>query len=384
MKIVFFTNTYKPMINGIVSALALFRKGLMARGHEVYIFAPAQRNWKDEEENIFRFPAVNLSPKIYYPVALPCYPGLTKLLRRIKPDIIHCHHPAVLGVTGLRQAKKHKIPAAFTFHTQYEQYAHYFPFPEPLVRWAIRRQVRNFVNRVDLLITPAESVAELIHGYGLTNEIKILPNPVDLYPYQNQVGIDIRERYSLGNSRLLLSVGRLSHEKNLELMLKSFALIPQENVKLMLVGTGPAEEALQKYAVDLGLSNKVIFTGCVEQEVLLAIYQTADLFLMTSTSETFGLVLIEAMAAGLPVVAVEAKGSKDNVTTGSNGVLTPEDPVRFAAAAQDLVADDFRRKTMSQAALETAVRYSMEHLSGRLIELYGESIEQYEARRRKE
>jgi 1,2-diacylglycerol 3-alpha-glucosyltransferase len=280
----------------------------------------------------------------------------------------------LLGDVGVSQAKKLQIPVVFTFHTQYEQYAHYFPFPGRVVRWITRCFVKNFVRRVDLMVTPAESVRELIQGYGLGREIKILANPVQISPSQS---MEIRRRYSLEDCILLLSVGRLGHEKNLKLILKSFSLLRRQSpkdIRLMLVGSGSAEESLRQYARELGVDQQVIFTGVVKHEDLPAIYQAADLFLMASTTETFGLVIIEAMAAGLPVIAVEARGSKDIVIPGLNGILTAEEPQIFAAAIQSLLNNENQRSAMSQAAKQSAARYSVENIADELVTLYEEAI----------
>jgi 1,2-diacylglycerol 3-alpha-glucosyltransferase len=384
MKIVFFTNAYLPMISGVVTTINLFRRGLIAKGHEVFIFAPNYKGWKDQEDKVYRSPAVNLSRKIYYPLPLPYSPGLTALLRRIQPEIIHCHHPFLLGNAGLVQAKKLHIPVVFTYHTQYEQYAHYFPFPGRLVRWVTRFFVKNFIRRIDLLVTPADSVKELIQEYGLAKEIEILPNPVEISFNQKADRMAMRKRYSIGDCFLLLSVGRLGHEKNLDLILKSFSILHRESkadLRLMLVGAGPAEESLRQYARELGIDQQVIFTGLVKQEDLPGIYQAADLFLMASTTETFGIVIIEAMAAGLPVIAVEAKGSKDIIISGHNGILTAEDPQAFSAAIKSLHSNENRRLAMSQAARESAVRYSVENLTDELVSLYEEAIRHSQERR---
>lgn len=382
IKVVVFTNAYEPIVSGVVTAIRFFRQGLLAEGHEVFIFAPAYKGCdgkRERKENIFRFPAVNLSRQVYFPIAIPFYPGLTSMLRRIKPDVIHSHHPFVLGKVGLRIARRLRVPLVYTFHTQYEQYAHYFPLPQDLVKWTARIAIRDYARNVDLLTTPAESIADLLRGYGVTKEIKILPNPLDLTAYRDPDRTIVRKRYALENTRILLFVGRLGQEKNLPLLLESFARLNEgltEEIRLMLVGAGPAEAMLRRYASELGIREKVIFTGAVDYRDIPLYYGAADLFVMTSTSEVKPLVFIESMAAGLPVVAVEASGSKDTFTSGYNGILTPNDAGAFAAAVKELLQSEEKRRRISAAARETAARYSVEELTKKLLALYTEAIQE--------
>lgn len=392
IKVAIFTNAYEPIVSGVITAIRFFRQGLLEKGHEVYIFAPDHRGIdkaRDRKENIFRFPAVNLSRQLYFPIAIPYYPGLTSLLRRIKPDVIHSHHPFVLGKVGLRQARRLGIPLVYTLHTQYEQYVHYFPLPAGFCRWAARVLVRDYAQQVDLLTTPAESIADLLREYGVSKEVLILPNPLDLSPYMNLDRTIIRKRYGLKDSPLLLSVGRVGPEKNLDLLLTAFAQLitgdggfPAEyqeyakKLRLMIVGTGSAETMLRQYASDLGIADQVIFTGAVDYKEIPLYYGAADLFVMTSTSEVKPLVFLESMAAGLPVVAVEASGSGDTFTSGEDGILTPEDADAFAAAVRDLLINQEKRRRISQAALKSVKRYSVSSLTDELLARYEEAIRQ--------
>lgn len=376
MKVVFFTNCYEPLSNGVVTAIRFFRRGLRAAGHEVYIFAPACKGWEDKEENVFRFPAVNLSRRVYYPVAIPWYPGLSAFLAELQPDIIHTHHPFVLGEVGLTFAKRMGIPLVYTFHTRYECYVHYFaPLPTDLVWRAGQKLVCNYVQQVDLVTTPSESMVEILRSYGINREIKVLPNPIDLHLYETIDRGIIRERYGLQNCRVLLYTGRLGKEKNLALLLKAFTIITRkcrQDLRLILVGSGPEETALQEQARSLGIGEKVIFPGRVDYREIPNYYGSADLFVMPSTTETFGLVVLEALASGVPVVAVNAGGSRDMVVSGYNGFLTPEDPESFAAAILELLENDERRRDFAHAARESAARYSVENITRELLALYEE------------
>jgi 1,2-diacylglycerol 3-alpha-glucosyltransferase len=376
MKIIFFTNAYKPIVSGVVRAISLFTQGLREKGHEVYIFAPDYGNWTDEEPGIFRFPAVNLSRQIYFPIAVPYFPRLNEILRRIGPDIIHNHHPFVLGEIGVKQARRLKIPAVYTFHTQYDQYAHYFPLPKVMVQKIARDRICSFARQVDRLTAPAQSVVELLRGYGVESPVTVLPNPIEPGIFQNPDPGNVQERYGLAGKRVLLSVGRLGREKNLGLLLRALATLHHDfpMLRLIVVGSGPAADSLRQEAAELGIAGKVIFTGRVTDQELPSFFHAADLFIMTSLTETFGIVMAEALAAGIPVVAVTGNGSKDLITPGLNGLLTLNNPQSLAAAIRLLLTDEEQRARMGKAAQQTAARYSVAALTGELINLYESAI----------
>lgn len=378
MKIVFFTNAYTPIINGIVTTIHSYYQQLLNEGHQVQIFAPAYKGWHDHDPNIHRFPAVNLSTQIYFPIAIPLFYNVHPLLKRFQPDIIHNHHPFILGKVGLQQAKQLQIPSVYTFHTQYEQYSHYFPMPQKFVRWAGKKMIHNYTRQVDLLLAPAESIVSKLKEYDVQREIEVLPNPVNFELYQNLDRTSIRTQYNLGDCKLLLTVGRLGKEKNLEFMLQSFFILLRKSsmdLRLMIVGAGPEERFLRDYAENLGMIDRVIFTGMVNPEQIPHYYAAADLFLMTSTTETFGLVMIEALASGLPVIAVKANGSQDLIHHGVNGLLTIEDAEKFAEAIQTLLEDQALHHKISKKAREFANHYSIKNLTNQLIMFYEEEID---------
>lgn len=379
MRIAVYTNAYKPVINGVVNAIALFRQGLMAQGHEVVIFAPDYYGYHDQETGIFRYPAVDLTRKVRFPVAVPWSPRLCRALKEFGPDIIHTHHPFVLGPLALRMARHLRVPLVFTFHTQYEQYAHYVPLNQNLVKRLTRRRIVQFAQAADVVTTPAESIRDLLHEYGVTKEIQILPNPIDLSGFTLQEGETVRRQLGLSPGDLvLISVGRLGVEKNLAFMVEAFALMctlsPEMPLRLVLVGSGPEEARLREIGAKHGLGDRLILPGSVPYPAIPSYLAAADLFVMSSVSEVKPLVLLEAMAAGLPVVAVRASGAVDTVTDGREGVLTGMDREEFARAALDLLGDGGKRAEMSKRAVETVARYSLDKVSGQLLSIYEAAV----------
>ncbi len=377
MRIVFFTNAYEPIINGVVTTVRLFYEELIKQGHQVLIFAPAHRDWYEDDKNIYRFPALNLSKKIYFPIAIPYYQGLTSLLREFKPDVIHAHHPFVLGRVGLRQAKKLKIPIVYTFHTQYELYSHYFPLPDKVVRYLGRTLVTNYCNQMNSVTTPTKSMTKLLERYKIKSKILSLINPLDFKKFVNGNRNIIREQYQINDDFLLLYVGRLSKEKNLEMLLKAFAILLKKGDKklnLFLVGGGPAEKELKILANNLGIERRVIFVGMVSYEEVANYYAAADLFVMPSITETFGIVTAEAQAAGLPVVAVDADGNNEVVCSGVTGLLTENHSEHFANTIDSLLNDHVKMVHMSKSAKQRAENFAVERVVLKLLAIYQEVI----------
>lgn len=378
MKIGIFTNCYRPLVNGVVGAVTLLRQGFREAGHEAFIFTPAYDDFRDGEDGIYRYPAVDLTTKVKYPVAVPFSPRIHRELERLDLDIVHSHHPFVLGPLALRVARRKRIPAVYTFHTQYDQYTHYVPLPEGLVKWSAKRQVRRFGQAVDGITTPAESARQILMDYGVTRPITVIPNPTDLSRLQRGDGGPVRARYGLGAERVLINIGRIAPEKNLGLLLESFQLMldqaPGGSLKLMIVGDGPELAPLQRRAEAMSLADRVIFTGLIDPSQIPDFLAMADLFVMTSTTEVKPLSQLEALAAGVPIVAVAAAGANDTIRPGENGWLVPEDAAKFAAAVLELVFDQERLGRFRQAARSTAARYSYTGIAAEYLALFAKMI----------
>ncbi len=374
MRIGIFTNCYYPLVNGVVGAATLLRKGFLEAGHEVSVFTPAFEDYEDLEPGIYRYPSVNLTPKVKYPVAVPFSPRINKALQHIELDIIHSHHPFVLGPLGLRLARQRKIPVVYTFHTQYDQYTHYVPLPSSLVRWFSTRQVRRFSQDVDQITTPAESARKILLTYGVTRPIQVIPNPTDLDKFLHNNGDKIRQKYGLKQEKLLISIGRIAPEKNLDLLLNSFrqmiANSAEHSLKLMIVGDGPALQGLIQHASELGIQEDVIFTGLVEPSFVPEYLAAADLFVMTSKTEVKPLAQLEALASGVPIVAVSAAGANDTIVHGENGLLTPENAQVFSEAVLNLLGNPERYHSFQQNARKTALQYGHSTITAQYLELF--------------
>jgi len=373
-----FTNTYKPTINGVVNCVALIRQGLTARGHKVYVFAPSFPGYEECEEDIFRFPSLSLARSVKYPVCIPYSRRITDRIPSLGLDVIHSQHPFLMGDVAARWAGKLSIPLVFTFHTQYEQYAHYIPLPRGLVQWASKKFVKAYTLKCDLIITPGDSIIKVLHSYGIRENVVFMPNAIDLSSFESPDRARIRAMYGIGgDEKLLVYVGRMAREKNLPFMLRAFAQIRQKNdrIKLLIIGEGPELENLKSYAAELSLAESVIFPGRVEYDRIPDYYGAAQLFIMTSTTEVKPLALLEAMASGLPIVAVSAHGSSDTIIDNVNGLLTEEKESVFAEKVAALIDDGERLKSMSEASRKTATAYSLDTMSDTLLRHYSEAVE---------
>lgn len=373
MNIGIFTNSYKPIISGVVNAIDHIRNGMEAKQHKVYIFAPAYKGYRDHNGNVFRFRSVNVLSNVDFPLAIPYSRRIEKFLAPLSLELIHTQHPFLLGISGAKLAKRLKIPLVYTFHTQYEQYAHYIPFGvnANLVKKITRKLIRDYAANCQCIITPAGSIKELLKSYKITTRIEVIPNAVDLSAFSSPNPKSVLKK--IGNhSPLLLYVGRIAKEKNLSFMLEAFYKISNSFPKahLLFVGGGPWEKELKEEIRKSGLGGKTSITGYVPYSEIPNYMAAGDALLMTSTSEVKPLAILEAMASGLPIVAVDAPGANDTITNKVDGLLTPLSTTAYSQTLAQLISSPALRQKLSGGARNTANGYSVERITERLIEVY--------------
>lgn len=378
MNIGIFSDSYRPYISGVVRSIDSFTSELRKMGHNVYIFAPKYDNESDEI-SVFRFPSVR--PLVYqdFALAIPVSSKFKSTLAKLDLDIIHTHSPFILGQLGAHYAKKDGVPLVFTYHTLYDEYVHYFPLVEPVAKRAVVRYAAKYCNRADQIITPTTVVAKMVRNYGVSTPISVLPTGIDYDLFSSGDPHWLRERYGIGpNEKILLFVGRLSQEKNLDFLFHTVRLVgrkkPSLQLRLVVVAGGPERKHLEKLAKSLGIRSNILFTGPLPPEHVAHCYRGADLFTFPSCSETQGLVLIEAMAAGLPPVAIAANGVLDMVNHGSDGILTDLDLEQFSNAIIMLLEDEEQRQRLGEAAKEKAATLSRENMALKLVALYEDVI----------
>ncbi len=380
MHIAHFTNTYKPNINGVVRSVSAFREALIHLGHQVFVFAPEAHDYIDIEPFIFRYPAIEL-PDFDYSFPLPVSAHIDWVFPILKPDIVHSHHPVVLGQVAANKAEKHNLPLVFTFHTRYTVYSHIVPFSEAFINDVIVDWLARYIQRCQHVITPSEGIQRMLREYGgIQERITTIPTGIDLLPFQQADGNAIRQKYGLERRRTLV---RLSIEKNWGLLLTAFAQVARQHSEahLMVIGDGPQREELEKTIAELGIGDRVTFTGLVPFEQVPAHLKAGELFCFASVRETQSLVIIEALSAGLPVVAVQATGINEVVTDGVQGLLTREDSDDLARAMLRLLEDSQLLQRLRSNALETARLFDIRKQALRMLSVYEQAIEDKRAGR---
>jgi len=379
MRILIFSNTYKPTVSGVITSISLFRRGLIDANHEVHIIAPQYEKYEDEEPYVFRFPAIDLSDRFNVSLVLPFQPLMEPTVRGIKPDLIHSQHPVWMGDLAVAFASDMNLPLVFTFHSRYDQYAQsYVPIVPGLASKVAEEVVRRYLRHCTHIIAPTPGICDLIlREYLVDVPVSVVPSPVDLDQYDELDPGRVRTMLGLEEAELLLYIGRLAKEKGLDFMLRAFVKIVAErpSARLLLLGEGPYKHALESEAGKLGLSGRVIFGGLIPHEEVPDYVAAADLFVFSSVTDTQGLVLLEAMAAGIPVVAVEAPGPVDVLSEGG-GLLVSATEVDFSDAVLSLLADEARRNEMGKQALRAVQHYSVSATTACMLEVYEKAIEE--------
>lgn len=366
MRIAMLTNNYKPYIGGVPVSIEHLSGELRKLGHEVYIFAPSYKNQK-EEPFVIRYPS--------FPVGIAGAPVpnvLTGLFRRkmkeLQIDLIHVHHPAIVGNVALSLRRQMEIPVVFTYHTRYEEYLHYIKPLEQTERHTgiIDAYLRYFCGQCDLIFAPTPGISDhLLYEKTVETPVRILPTglPEDGFFPELPEAARIKEQYQGKADYLFCTVARLAKEKNLDFLLESLQKLKEglalsgKSFRHLMIGDGPERKHLEETCRKLGIEQEVVFLGNVENGQIKNYHAACDLFLFTSKSETQGIVVLEAMAAGNPVVAVDATGVRDVVRHKENGMLTAEDTGSFAKAAEQALCSPGLYETLQKGAEKTAAEY---------------------------
>ena len=338
MRIALMTNNYKPIVAGVPVSIERLARGLEELGHEVPVFAPTYREQQDME-NVFRYST--FLKRFIGGIVLP-NPFDARIEREFREhsyDIIHVHHPMLIGRMAVHLSRKYHIPLVFTYHTRYEQYVR--SYTKGIVRMErfMPLYLRSFMRHCNFVFAPTEGMRKY-----LTDTCNIQPEKTGILPTgiekENfdigpEEGRRIRRQYGAENMPFLLTVSRMANEKNVRFLLDSLARVKElygKPFRMLMVGDGPDREGLERRSRELGLEDTVIFAGTVRNEEIAPYFKAADAFLFASKTETQGIVVLEAFAGAAPVIAVRASGVEDLVNDGVNGILTEEDTQEYAQA----------------------------------------------------
>jgi glycosyltransferase involved in cell wall biosynthesis len=369
-----FTDSYLPRISGVVRSIEAFVAELRRQGHHVSIFAPGYRGFVDADPDVVRFPSVRPPGHPDFPLAIPLDRRFLAKLAARRLTVIHTHSPFLMGAAGRYAARRLGLPLVFTHHTMYAEYVHYVPLcPPRLSRQVVTRYTARYCNRCTAVIAPSQAVRGWLRSIGVTAPIEVLPTAgFELARFDRLDPSWVRPRFGIpSGAPLVITVGRLAPEKRFDVLLAAFADAARDGAAhLLVVGGGPEEPALRHLAGRLGVGSRVVFTGPLDHDRVLDCYAAADLFAFASPTETQGLVVIEAMAAGLPVAAVGAGGVAEAIGDGDAGLLVDPDPAALAAAIRRLLHDEPLRRRLSARGREVARAYAIDVLTHRLVALY--------------
>ncbi|MGE0268908.1 MAG: glycosyltransferase [Candidatus Omnitrophota bacterium] len=386
MNIVMMTNTYKPIVGGLEKSVEIFSDEYRKRGHKVLIVAPRFENTSGKEKDVFRVPAIQNFNHTDFSVELPMSIKLNSTLERFKPDIIHTHHPFLIGDTALRASARFNVPIVFTNHTLYEENTHYIPGDSPAMKTFVAKLAKGYADLCDRVIAPSQSVADLLIKRGVEVPVEVLPTGIYLDQFKTGDGKTFRRFFDIPKDAFVVgSIGRVAPEKNIPFLSKAVLAFMKKNRKayFVVVGSGVSLEDIKASFEQNKLEGRLVCTGPLKGRQLISAYAALDVFAFASHSETQGLVLAEAMAAGTPVVAVDAPGVREVLKDGVNGRMLKRDHIRdFAACLQWLSGQSPQiRSALARNAVKTAKDFSVSACVTRALKLYRSMIQEHHTQR---
>ncbi len=341
MRIALMTNNYKPVVGGVPISIERLAGGLKELGHEVTIFAPTYREADfpegSPEQDVFRYSTC--LNRFLGGIVLPNPFDLRieREFRKRRYDIIHVHHPMLIGRTAVYLSRKYCVPLVFTYHTRYEQYVRSYTKGMLKMDRIMPLYLRRFLRHCDFVFAPTEGMQEYLTDTCKVRRSRtgILPTGIERknFDIDPEEGRSIRRQYGGEKIPFLLTVSRMAGEKNVGFLLESLARVKAlygKPFRMLMVGDGPDREALRRRSEELGLGDTVVFAGAVPNQEIAPYFKAADGFLFASKTETQGIVVLEAFAGATPVIAVRASGVEDLVDDGVNGILTEEDSREYA------------------------------------------------------
>ena len=382
MRIAVLTDTYKPQINGVSVSIDIFRRELERLGHEVVIYAPRYYSGQPDGVREYRFFSIP------YPIprmrenriTLPVSPRLSDFSRR-GFDVIHSHVPSPLCALAGRYGRRYAIPHVHTYHTLWMEYVHYAPVPKGFARAGIRYLSRAVGSISDLIICPSETLARELVTYGVTTPLDILPTGLDFdHGTECLTRHDLEREYGVPlEGEIITFVGRLGREKNVEFL---FAVMKELGKRgrrphLLVVGNGPDRARLRRTAAVTDLAHSVFFTGYVERKRVFSLLSLSSVLAFPSMTETQGIVILEAMSVGRPVVAIDAMGVHDVMADGLGGFLCGEDVHEFSDRICELFDDPALYRRKASEGVTKSRLWSSRAMTERLVGIYERLIYRY-------
>lgn len=378
MRILMISDVFFPRVNGVSTSIETFARQFHDAGHAVTLIAPEYgAAGPDSAAEVIRVPSRGVigDPEDRMMQARP----IRALLPRLRArgfDVVHIHTPFVAHYLGVWLARRLSVPVVESYHTYFEEYLHhYLPWlPGAALRFAARRFSRAQCNDVDAVVVPSTAMRDALARYGVNGHMRIIPTGVDPDWAAPGDGAAFRTRLGIGDGRpIVLFVGRVAHEKNIEFLVRMFRHVREQipDALLLLAGEGPARASLEAIVTSLGLAASTRFVGYLSRAgELRDCYAAADVFVFASRTETQGLVLLESLALGTPVVSTAVMGTADVLTGAAGAVVVQEDPQAFAAEVVRILSEPHHRARLAMAAPSCLDNWSAPVLAGRMLDLY--------------
>lgn len=382
MNVLMISDVYFPRINGVSTSTATFKQELEQLGHHVTLIAPAYPHTRlPDEADVIRIPSRYLVMDKEDRM-MRWRPVMQRLpeLRQRRFDVVHVQTPFVAHYLGTRLARRLDVPCVESYHTFFEEYLyHYLPVvPAGWLRFAARRFSSAQCNEVDGLIVPSTAMMDVLRRYGVKTRGEIIPTGLKLDQFAGGDGPAFRRRLGIEPQRpVLVHVGRVAFEKNIDFLLRMLvrvkAAVPE--VLLVIAGEGPALGHVKRLARELGLADQVRFVGYLDRKTeLLDCYRAGDGFIFASNTETQGLVLLEAMALGVPVVSTAVMGTKDILAPGKGALVAEQREEDFAAKTVQLLRDSALRQRLGGEALDYVKQWTAREMALKLLAYYDEIL----------
>ena len=388
MNICHFTNTFLPHVGGVARAVQTLLEDQRRARHRVLVVAPEFAEGPAPERierSVLRIPALTHFNSSDFSVRWPLAAALEGRLADFPAELVHAHHPFLLGDTALREGASRGVPVIFTHHTLYERYTHYLPLHGEVVGDFAAEVATRFANRCAAVVAPSGSVRDLIVGRGVTVPVHVIPTGIDTAQLASGDGAKGRAAQGLpAGAAVIGHLGRLAEEKNLAYLAEGMAraLGLRRAAWALIVGDGPERAAMERVFAAAGVGERVIFTGKLSGRRLRDACAAMDVFAFASGSETQGLVLAEVMAAGVPVVALDGPGVREMVRDGKNGRLLSRESVAedFGRVLGEVVRRTATRARWGEAARRTAAAVDRVRTSRQLQTLYESVVREQGAR----
>jgi 1,2-diacylglycerol 3-alpha-glucosyltransferase len=382
MNILMVSDVYFPRVNGVSTSIQTFARELAALGHRVSLIAPdygqGPADVPSEFETLYRVPSrylfVDPEDRMMRRGALFAH---ERELRDKDFDLVHIQTPFVAHYAGIALADRLGVPRVATYHTFFEECLYYYVhfMPRKLMRWAARRFSVAQCNDLDAIVVPSRAMSETLESYGVRKPMHVIPTGIDHARFRAGDGIRFRHRYGIDEDRpVIVHVGRIAHEKNIDFLLEVMAALhPQSPETVMIIaGEGPALKHLKARAVSMGLAEAILFVGYLDRRSdLLDCYRAGDVFVFSSRTETQGLVLLEAMSLGVPVVSTAVMGTRDVLVDGRGALIASEQVQDFAAKVLRVLSDSALKRDLRERAVEFAREWSAPAQALKLLDLYG-------------